>query len=135
MATSEGNSPPGPNNLAFVESLYEDYARDPDSVPADWRRYFAGLSNGELRFPKPRFGPSCQPSSLFNPPVAAREPAGRAPLADRQSASLQDRLYLLIRLYRVRGHRIAQFDPLGLPKETRVMLLAPLVPEVRRAPS
>jgi 2-oxoglutarate dehydrogenase E1 component len=29
---------------------------------------------------------------------------------------LQDRIYLLIRLYRVRGHRIAQVDPLGLPK-------------------
>ena len=111
-------SPPGPNNLAFVESLYEDYARDPGSVPDDWQRYFSEVTNGELRFPKPRFGPSFQPGSLFNPPCGPREPAPRAPLADRQSASLQDRLYLLIRLYRVRGHRIAQFDPLGLPKET-----------------
>jgi 2-oxoglutarate dehydrogenase E1 component len=110
-------SPPGPNNLAFVESLYEDYARDPNSVSADWQRYFADLSNGELRFPKPRFGPSFKPFSLFNPPAKGRDQV-RAPLADPQTAALQDRVYLLIRLFRVRGHRIAQFDPLGLPKET-----------------
>jgi 2-oxoglutarate dehydrogenase E1 component len=29
---------------------------------------------------------------------------------------MQDRVYLLTRLYRVRGHRIAQVDPLGLPQ-------------------
>src|SRR3974377_1604211 len=29
---------------------------------------------------------------------------------------MQDRVYLLTRLYRVRGHRIAQVDPLGLPR-------------------
>jgi 2-oxoglutarate dehydrogenase complex dehydrogenase (E1) component-like enzyme len=30
---------------------------------------------------------------------------------------MQDRVYLLTRIYRVRGHRIAQVDPLGLPQE------------------
>ena len=55
---------PGPNNLAFVEGLYEDYARDPQSVPEDWRRYFSEMGNGELRFPRLRFGPSFQSSLL-----------------------------------------------------------------------
>ena len=57
---------PGPANLAFVESLYEDFARDPSSVPADWQRYFSELGNGELRFPKPRLTPSFKPFSIFN---------------------------------------------------------------------
>ncbi len=35
---------------------------------------------------------------------------------DPEIAALQDRVYLLIRLYRVRGHRIARVDPLGLPQ-------------------
>src|SRR5207244_4623982 len=35
---------------------------------------------------------------------------------ERRAAALHDRVYLLIRLYRVRGHRIAQVDPLGLPQ-------------------
>jgi 2-oxoglutarate dehydrogenase E1 component len=103
---------PGANNLAFIEGMYESYARDPNSVPPDWQGYFADLKDGELRFPKPRFGPSFEPASIFNPPSPLPAPER---FGDRNTASLQDRVYLLIRLYRVRGHRIAQVDPLGLP--------------------
>jgi 2-oxoglutarate dehydrogenase E1 component len=113
--TKNGSPPlPAPANLAFVESLYEDFARDPSSVPADWQHYFSELGNGELRFPKPRFTPSFKPFSIFNPPAGMEsrlQPAYTLP-----SAAIQDRIYLLIRLYRVRGHRIARVDPLGLPQ-------------------
>ena len=108
---------PNPANLAFVESLYEDYLRDHNSVVPEWRAYFSSVANGELRFPKPHFGPSFRPFSLFNPP-SARPQAKRAIGGDRTMAALQDRIYLLIRLYRVRGHRIAQVDPLGQPQLT-----------------
>ena len=106
---------PNASNLAFVEALYEDYLRDPASVPSDWQQYLAGLGNGELRFPKPRFGPSFRPFSIFNPPSASEGGATKR-LVDPEIAALQDRVYLLIRLYRVRGHRIAHVDPLGLPQ-------------------
>src|SRR5215469_227961 len=109
-----------PANLPFVEELYEEFLRDASSVSPEWREYFSQVADGELRFPKPRFGPSFKPFSIFNPPVSG---AGRPEVvsgegADRQiggvpSAALQDRIYLLIRLYRVRGHRIARVDPLG----------------------
>lgn len=115
LLMTEPQDIPGTANLAFVEGLYEDYLRDPASVPPDWQRYFAGLANGELRFPKPRFGPSFRPSSIFNPPTAPRAAAVER-LADPGIAAMQDRVYLLIRLYRVRGHRIARVDPLGLPQ-------------------
>jgi 2-oxoglutarate dehydrogenase E1 component len=117
MTEKRQNSPPplpGPTNLAFVEGLYEDFVRDPSSVPADWQRYFSELGDGELRFPKPRFTPSFKPFSIFNPPRESR-PARGTPSA-LTSAAIQDRIYLLIRLYRVRGHRIAQVDPLGIPQ-------------------
>src|SRR6266850_772283 len=107
---------PGPANLAFVENLYDDFVRDPSSVPVDWQRYFSQLGDGELRLPKPRFSPSFKPFSIFNPPTGMESRLQPAP--SLASAAIQDRIYLLIRLYRVRGHRIAQFDPLGLPKET-----------------
>src|SRR5579864_6642658 len=106
---------PGAANLAFVEALYEDFLRDPSSVSSDWQRYFSDIADGEFRFPKPRFRPSFQPASIFNPPRPGR-PRQPGRLADPEVAALQDRVYVLTRLYRVRGHRIAQVDPLGLPR-------------------
>ncbi|HLP76535.1 MAG TPA: 2-oxoglutarate dehydrogenase E1 component, partial [Candidatus Paceibacterota bacterium] len=105
---------PNPVNLAFVESLYEDYLRDHEAVSADWQNYFRDIANGELRFPKPHFGPTFKPFSIFNPPTSSVSPVVNR--VDRSMAALQDRIYLLIRLYRVRGHRIAQVDPLGQPQ-------------------
>src|SRR3954466_8049569 len=108
--------PPHANNLAFLEALYEDFTRNPASVPSDWQQYFSQVANGELRFPKPRFGPSFKPYSIFNPPDGTdSEPLSR--FGSREIAAIQDRVYLLIRLYRVRGHRIARVDPLGMQQE------------------
>src|ERR1041385_1274675 len=109
---------PGPSNLAFVEGLYESFVRDPSSVPTDWQRYFSELGDGELRFPKPRFTPSFKPFSIFNPPTGKESRHPRGTVSAVTNAAIQDRIYLLIRLYRVRGHRIAQVDPLGLPQPT-----------------
>src|SRR5262249_54639344 len=74
------------------------------------------IGDGELRVSRPRFGPSFKPASIFSPPSPERiETAQRA--RGTTLAAFQDRVYLLIRLYRVRGHRIAQVDRLGLPRE------------------
>lgn len=111
-----------PANLPFVEELYEKFLHDASSVSPEWREYFSQVVDGELKFPKPHFGPSFRPFSIFNPPEHRspdrRETGVGSQRADRQiggvpSAALQDRIYLLIRLYRVRGHRIARVDPLG----------------------
>ena len=112
-----------PANLAFVEELYENFLRDPASVSPEWRDYFSHVANGELRFPQPHFGPSFKPRSIFNPSqraaAADRTPSGTAFAG--VPPGIQDRIYMLIRLYRVRGHRIARIDPLGrippTPKE------------------
>lgn len=156
MATVENL--PNPSNLAFVEGLYEDYLKDPQSVSPEWRSYFereVGAHHGSL-------GPSFSAYSIFNPPapravnghanghatnghanghatnggglnVAAppvqelaadlrHPPFGSvhpsAPTAVATSpfdmAIRQDRVDQLIRAYRVRGHMIANVDPLGI---------------------
>jgi 2-oxoglutarate dehydrogenase E1 component len=86
-----------------------------------------------------QIGPSFQPASLFSPPriaearaaaahafvaptsipPAAGHPMPTAPdaAADQwHMAVLQDRVDQLIRAYRVRGHLVAQLDPLGFPR-------------------
>jgi 2-oxoglutarate dehydrogenase E1 component len=102
-------------SLPFVEGLYEDYLQDPQSVEPEWRAYFDSLpkSNGNLGVRKP--GPTFQPLTLFGRARPVR-PEGGLPAGEAQVAALQHRVDQLIRNYRVRGHIIAELDPLGMPR-------------------
>ncbi len=108
---------PNPTNLAFVEDLYEAYLDDPQSVDANWRSYFEGYHNGAQSGAQnggAKLGPSFKPKSLFG------ATNGHAPVAEDTSqgdAALQQIVGRLVRNYRVRGHIMADVDPLGMPKE------------------
>ena len=99
------------HNLAYIEQLYASYGLDPQSVPAEWQDYFRttgeGAGNGAAQL-----GPSFHPRSVFNPVTPEREEFQ----LDPRVASVSDRLNELIRNYRVRGHIIAELDPLGAPR-------------------
>jgi len=104
---------PNSVSLEFVEALYEDFLRNPESVPKDWRDYFRSLSDGNGSSKVSTLTPSFRPSSIFNPP--ARSGNG-AITEEATTAVLQERIDQLIRNYRVRGHMSAQLDPLGIPR-------------------
>jgi 2-oxoglutarate dehydrogenase E1 component len=120
---------PNVANLDFVEDLYARYLSDPDSVPGDWKAYFESFDSPKSGA-KNRVGPSFKAASLFNPPGATSPGSttnghangngtvstngGTAHASD--VAAQQDRVDQLVRSYRVRGHMIAQLDPLGLPR-------------------
>ncbi len=110
---------PNSVSLAFVESLYEDFLRNPESVPQDWRNYFQGLSDGNGSTRAQRLSPSFKTWSIFNPPAAH---GNGAVTEEVTTALLQERVDQLIRNYRVRGHIVAQIDPLGIPR--------PMAPEL-----
>lgn len=99
-------------SLELVEEMYQRYLREPGAVPEQWRRYFTEIddSNGDGR-PR-RVGPSLRPWSVFNPPTQRRSSDDR-----RFESAFQERIDQLIRNYRVRGHGIAQLDPLAQPAE------------------
>jgi 2-oxoglutarate dehydrogenase E1 component len=72
-------------NLPFAEALYASYLEDPESVPSEWRAFFARESGA-----RKQLGPSFRRHSLFNPPSPAATPrAGstRPPGGDAQSGS------------------------------------------------
>ncbi len=110
---------PDQTNLTFVEALYADYVKDHESVPSAWREYFARLPQRENG--SARLGPSFRPRSIFNPAGAAVMHDGRTGTA-LSSEVLQDRVDQMVRAYRVRGHTIAQLDPLGRPRPPRPRL-------------
>ncbi|MEP0765310.1 MAG: 2-oxoglutarate dehydrogenase E1 component [Fimbriimonadia bacterium] len=102
---------PNRESLAFVEERYNDYLRDPSSVSEAWRAYFAHLTNGAGAPPR---GPSFKPRSIFNPAGAAV--GVEVPCPD-DAAAFQLRVDKLVRNFRVRGHILAQINPLGTRSE------------------
>jgi 2-oxoglutarate dehydrogenase E1 component len=104
---------PNSVSLEFLESLYADYLRDPNSVSSDWRNYFHGLSEGNGGFKSQSLMPAFKQWSIFSPPGGG----GNGVVAEEATtALLQERVDQLIRNYRVRGHMAAQIDPLKIPR-------------------
>ncbi|RYG59419.1 2-oxoglutarate dehydrogenase E1 component, partial [bacterium] len=130
---------PSSSSLLFVEEIYADYERDPESVPASWRSYFDSLSTqiGQGENGATRVGPSFTPSSIFNPAgtssSAAKEGKGsngiaygarRATIAS-EAKERQEAVTQLVRNYRVRGHLLADLDPLGFTPTPYIPELEP----------
>jgi 2-oxoglutarate dehydrogenase E1 component len=107
---------PNSVSLEFIEALYADYLRDPESVSPDWRQYFQGLSEGNGFSKTQSLTPTFKSWSIFNPPGPGGN--GAAAAEEAKVAVLQERVDQLIRNYRVRGHMTAQLDPLGMPRAT-----------------
>jgi 2-oxoglutarate dehydrogenase E1 component len=100
------------SNAAAVEALYEQFLDKPDSVPQEWRGYFASLTNGSTDV---AHGPIRQRllASQSLPDgkrgsIVARGGSVRA-ATEKQAAVSR-----MIQVYSLRGHQIADLDPLGL---------------------
>src|SRR3954468_1761975 len=112
---SDSEQLPSSANLAFVEGLYAEYARDPASVSAEWRSYFDKMKNGETAAPI-RLRPAFKPFSLFNPPFQTRTELPSRSDVEGKMAGMQERVDQLIRAYRILGHKIARISPLGFSR-------------------
>ena len=96
-------------SLSYVERIYAAYLDDRERVSAQWREYFDKMDGSGSRGSN-RFGPSFRPASIFNPPSTSN---GSDKDSRLRLARLQERVDLLVRNYRVRGHIMAKLDPLG----------------------
>lgn len=110
------HDPLNSQSLEFAEGLYEDFTRDPDSVPEDWRAYFQSLSNGAAQGNGYRTAPSFRPPGIFGGAPGALLRVGTDQDVE-DLIHLQYRIDKLVRNYRVRGHAIAHLNPLGNSKD------------------
>ncbi len=106
-------------SLPFVEELYAAYLAEPAAVSERWRAFFERLPPGDPFRRDPRLGPSFRARSVFRPGAA---PGGDGATSGSEVAALQDRVDRLVRAYRVRGHLVANLDPLGRPRPEQVEL-------------
>ncbi|MCE2509602.1 MAG: 2-oxoglutarate dehydrogenase E1 component [Alphaproteobacteria bacterium] len=106
-------------NAAFVEELFRRYLESPGSVDPSWQSFFAEMRDGASA--SDLGGASWAPkrARAFDEEEATSK-APAAPIGEDavHTATLDSiRALMMIRAYRVRGHLIANFDPLGLHQE------------------
>ncbi len=135
------------HNAAYLEQLYAQYAQDPNAVDEAWRDFFAALGDAPMDAQAEAQGPSwaradwppqpaddltgaltgewSAPSDLEAKAAAkkikdkAKEKGVEITDAEVQRAVLDSiRALMLIRAYRIRGHLVADLDPLGMRDQT-----------------
>ncbi|MCW1955597.1 2-oxoglutarate dehydrogenase E1 component [uncultured Lentibacter sp.] len=128
------------HNAEYLEQLYGQYAADPNSVDEAWRSFFGALGDAELDVKAEATGPSWARADW--PPVphdeltqaltgeweesevkaatkkieagATKAGVDASNATVRQAVLDSIRALMIIRAYRIRGHLIANLDPLGL---------------------
>jgi 2-oxoglutarate dehydrogenase E1 component len=85
---------------AYIDSLYEDYKQDPQSLPPAWQAYFES------------FDPDSSELDVKRLPNTVVETSGSSTIVAKQDSVDQ-----LVRGFRVRGHLEANLDPLLRPRK------------------
>ena len=106
-------------NSSFIEEYYSQYLSDPNSLSSSWKLFFDGLNENKDIINKNFEGPSWRPKKIkkqrfSNPKVSKNGKSIESPLDVEQLTKDSVRAIMLIRAYRIRGHLIANLDPLNL---------------------
>jgi len=134
------------HNAAYLEQLYAQYARDPGAVDAAWAEFFRQLGDAEKDVQADATGPSWARKDW--PPTPADDLhgalTGEYPAAPAEAKAAGDKIkakaaekglevtddeikravldsiraLMIIRAYRIRGHLVADLDPLGMRDQT-----------------
>src|ERR1700756_1851812 len=111
-------------NADFLDTLYEQYLRDPASVEARWRTYFESLAPP---VPGERSHGSVQAAiaARARQPrlLAGGAPAGSGSRPGGAASSKQAAVSRLVQIWTNRGHLLAHLDPLGLMQRPRPHVL------------
>jgi 2-oxoglutarate dehydrogenase E1 component len=130
------------HNSEYLEQLYAQYANDPNAVDAAWAAFFKAMGDADLDVKKEASGPSWArtdwpptPSDDMTTalngdwpvPAAEAASAGQKIVAKAQESGVElsegsvkravldsIRALMIIRAYRIRGHLVADLDPLGM---------------------
>jgi len=100
------------SNASAVEALYEQYLADSAAVPAAWREYFESLGDPQNEVAHSRIREELLASARDGGRTRQLRPGSRKLAAS--SAEKQAAVARLIQVYSLRGHQIADIDPLGL---------------------
>ena len=112
------------NNSAFIEEYYSEYLQDPNKLPQGWKEFFDGLKDNKEIILKTLEGPSWAPKkkiknyNLDQKDLSKEDTLEESKVENQstteESAKNSIRAIMLVRAFRIRGHLIANLDPLEL---------------------
>ncbi|MDO6797951.1 2-oxoglutarate dehydrogenase E1 component [Shimia thalassica] len=133
------------HNAEYLEQMYARYAADPNAVDEAWQDFFRQLGDAELDVKAEAQGPSWQRADWPQQPnddltgaltgewaqpveakaagdkIKAKATEKGVEITDaqvRQAVLDSIRALMIIRAYRIRGHLVADLDPLGMRDQT-----------------
>ena len=117
------------NNSSFIEKFYADYLSNPEKLPEGWKTFFDGLKDNETTIVNSLKGPSWSPKKI-DIKIANKNPTNKSNInisdqSVEQATKDSIRAIMLIRAYRIRGHLIANLDPLEIQKREEHSELKP----------
>ena len=115
-------------NSSFIEKYYVQYLTNPSSLPSSWKLFFDGLGDEQDIITQNINGPSWAPEKIISEKnlknIIEKKKLKDETIEDlaslEQAAKDSVRAIMLIRAYRIRGHLIANLDPLGLQKKKNI---------------
>ncbi len=122
----------GPN-AEYIAQLYGEFLSDPGKVDESWKDFFTGLNDDEAALLQDLSGASWTPPEnsraarrfgveFDDPANDAAQPLRRSegkPSGEDLKQAARDSIgaLMLVRAYRVRGHMLADLDPLGMKEK------------------
>jgi len=118
------------SNSSFIEELYLKYINNPENVPQSRREFFDGLDEDQKIIQTEIQGPSWSPKNnniskiIDKVKISAEDDFSKKELLSNGDLATKDgyekekgqsiKATALIRAYRIRGHLMANLDPLGM---------------------
>ncbi len=116
----------GGNSSEFIEELYSQYVQNPESISSEWKEFFDGLKDKKEEIVNTAKGPSwARKKTRKNIHKNGKELEKKDQEIKEQNVDFSTtkqisnnsiRASTLVRAYRIRGHLLANLDPLGLQK-------------------
>ena len=113
-------------NSSFIKELYLKYLKNPKSIPKSWVEFFDGLNEDQAVIEKEILGPSWAPKKKNNLKSNIQKNSfteEKQEINNSKSISKENyekekeqsvKAIAMIRAYRIRGHLIANLDPLTI---------------------
>ena len=107
-------------NSAYIESIFEEFLRDPSACPEPWKSYFENLPQLQVDGPNDLSHATVRDHFLLLAKNQSRVVPASASSVSAQHERKQFAVGELINAYRRRGHLKANLDPLGMAEKQAV---------------